>query len=919
MLGNRSVLGAINDHLNPFRSRRALLECGLPLYDLRIKPAEYRKIQRVVELARQRGKLTEDLKQWAEAKFVFEGKARDVRIRVRGDGAEHWTGHRCSWRIRFPKDQPFMGQREINLVVSSDGKAVTERFTNAVFRRLGLITLRDGYAVLRINGIPQGVYYQVEHWDAPLLADRNRPETTIFRNPGGGRDLGSFEEQVTAGNSAAWSALQILLDYENHATSERLQAALAVTDLDHYVRFLAGTTLFCADHTSFVTDNHRLYFDDSLGRFFRIPWDLEPQRIPKVERFDLADWHSTFDVFARWPMSRFQIAVLQDARLRLRRDRVLWELVRDDSLLKLFDEVYRNMDVAFWSDVHGRNDEEERLITFRRLVDHNLRIIRGALSGGRTDLTVRCLTPERADLEFAVQHAAGVYLRAVRMEDQLPGTRIALYRETNPDPADGAVETKLADGTAAANGRIALLFTDEFLATDTGLVEDHPAYLYQSESAADRYKTKPLRTVVYPRTRRVTYRLTRTVAGDAGPSEWPAVEVDLVNAVTGLLLEPSRVHVRRLPESDRFDPSLRTRDVAAFIAAHPSFRIARAAEAARGVVLDEGTHRLEGTVIVPQGVTLIVKPGARLEMGAMASLLSFGPILAEGFEEAPIHIVAAGDEPWGVVAAVDAGGESRLRHVEVRGGGRLEGVRVNGIFFTGAVAVHQGDARIESCRFVGCTGEDAVNLKNGRVAVQDSLFADNPSDGLDLDFVEGNVKGCHFADNRGDGLDLCGSRVGVESCRMEANGDKGLSVGERSEASVRDTLLLKNVIGIAVKDRSQAVFEHCTLVGNETAVSAYCKKPIFGGGDARLLTCVVLDNATTATADADSTLRFSDCVGAAWGNVSAGLSAAPSEWSDLLPRSDYVLTSELAGSSGRNAGADGAAPPGIRTPPATLR
>ena len=81
---------------------------------------------------------------------------------------------------------------QINLILLSDNKGLEERFTNVVFRKLGLMTLRDQYSILRINGIMRGVYYQVEHVDNAFLAHHKRPEATVFRNPRYGIEPASF-------------------------------------------------------------------------------------------------------------------------------------------------------------------------------------------------------------------------------------------------------------------------------------------------------------------------------------------------------------------------------------------------------------------------------------------------------------------------------------------------------------------------------------------------------------------------------------------------------------------------------------------------------------------------------------------------------------------------------------------------------
>ena len=53
-LGDTGLLGEINEHLNPFRTRHALYQSGLPIYDLKITPAEYREILAVIDEAKRR-------------------------------------------------------------------------------------------------------------------------------------------------------------------------------------------------------------------------------------------------------------------------------------------------------------------------------------------------------------------------------------------------------------------------------------------------------------------------------------------------------------------------------------------------------------------------------------------------------------------------------------------------------------------------------------------------------------------------------------------------------------------------------------------------------------------------------------------------------------------------------------------------
>lgn len=895
LLSHSGPLGEINEHLNPFRTRHALLTCGLPIYDLKIKNAEYRRILAVADQAKQRGILSDDLKQWSKAKFIHNGRTRNVKIRLRGDTPIHWANPRKSWRIRFKRNDPFEGQREINLIVTTDGKAICEYFTNNVFERLGMMTLRDGYAVLRLNGIPQGVYYRVEHIDSAMLANLRRPEGTVFVNPRLGMELGSFKQQIVKDDSAALRALQTLLDYEADPTPDRFVAATAVTDMDDYLRYVTGTTLFCSDHTHLGGDNHKLYHDPSRGQFYRIPWDIEAQAVPTLQRFELEDHFATFDVFARWPMSEFRKSVLLDENYRYQRNRMLWNLVRDGSLLRQLDDTYSDVRPALWADVLGRGDEVGRLAGFRSLVSGNIDYIRTSLSKNLAELSITHAAGGVASLRFSVNNASGIILQGINVSEKdatqsyshaserNPESGVyRLYRDTNNNKAWDAEDTLIAEaGHRLGDIRV---FTQlrEVMLPDAGVDENYTAYLYSRANGADAYRVKPLATVIYPKTRRYTYFLRRITEAD-DMMEPPRISVDVVNAVTGVELSDNDLQVRAYSVTDYVSLKERFANRESFLeknaefTEHPSDK--------RAVLLDAGVHRIDGVIIIPERVRLVIRPDAELRMTVGSSIVCFGSVHAAGTSDSPIHIRSADGRPWGTFAIVRAVGESILKHVHVDGG---SGATVEGITFTAAVAVHDADVLIESCRFVGAQADDAVNIKNGTFNIRESYWADNGGDGVDLDFATGVVARCHFRQNGGDALDLSGSKVTITRCRIERSGDKGISVGEQSDALVDDTLLIQNTLGIAVKDLSKALISNCTFIRNSAAISAYRKKPIFGGATAEVRNCVIVGAPGDVSHDVYSTMNVRNSILPEY-NVGTDCRVGHPNLSDRLGRNQYVF------------------------------
>jgi hypothetical protein len=187
-----------------------------------------------------------------------------------------------------------------------------------------------------------------------------------------------------------------------------------------------------------------------------------------------------------------------------------------------------------------------------------------------------------------------------------------------------------------------------------------------------------------------------------------------------------------------------------------------------------------------------------------------------------------------------------MEYVDFAEGGQAQ---INGLFFSGGVAVYNSDLRITHCSIVDMQSEDGLNLKNGRVFIDDCLFARNASDSVDIDFGSGEVRNSRFLSNVNDGLDISGSELLITSNRFENNGDKGLSVGEKSYPTISNSLFRSNQIGLAVKDLSHAKVAYSTFVNNVLALEVKRKKAFFGGGSVEIVNSVFVGNQTLLDED----------------------------------------------------------------------
>ncbi len=850
--------------LNPFRSKHVLLKSGLPIYDLKIKFQQYSRIEQTIEVARKQGWMSDDLKVWANGKFIADGQLYNVKVRVRGDLPRHWEGPKKSWRIKFGKrrltdgngevrEEPiyFQRTRQINLIVPIDREFILARFINSLMRERGLLVPRDDFVILRINGVIQGLYYQVEHFDKPLMAFQGRPETTVFAQNDRAKhfeqytklgtpatsdanfDLGSLRRLVERNGELGMRAMNVLLDFNADPSLENFRRARSVLDWQKYLAFRAMTTLCNTNHVRFGTDNLRLFHDPSRGLLEPVPWDVHILRFPKEP--------GTIDFWNSKGPDQLQRSTLEDPELRLERNQVLWSFIGDggDSLITRYRKLHDEIRPLAWADVLTTPINGHKMDGHKRDFEYNVRRAFKVLNNSSCNFMYRLDTADLATLELSVLNFSGVEFQTVTIRDSLLlQGHYQLFRDANDNGVLDSEDPLVAEADADADADWTIRFDVS--------QRIFPKLEYKGDTIGGRYWE-----FFDSETQRSRHFLRGKLAPEQRhPIVWNAPEVDVVaqNLVTGYQIPSAFINQRApLPDnmigiiaidySDPFDldAQFETRDE--FLAQHPQFKAS--ATVANAVML-QGQVRIEGTVIIPAGVPLIIAPGADVTLLPDANILSYGGLTCIGTPEARIRI--HGDESghaFGAFGVVRPASKVIVRYTDFSDGGQAQ---INGLLFTGGFAVHEGDLEIEHSTFTDMHSEDGMNLKNGNIIMRDCVFTRNDSDAVDIDFGVGLIENCRFSDISGDGLDISGSLLTVTGCVFENVADKGFSVGEKSEPILTNSLFKGCDIGMSIKDLSLVRASHCTFVENRLAVEAKRKKPMFGGGSGEIWNSVFFGN-----------------------------------------------------------------------------
>ena len=148
----------------------------------------------------------------------------------------------------------------------------------------------------------------------------------------------------------------------------------------------------------------------------------------------------------------------------------------------------------------------------------------------------------------------------------------------------------------------------------------------------------------------------------------------------------------------------------------------------------------------------------------------------------------------------------------------------------------------KNCKFVRIDSEDAVNLISSQFLVEDSIFEENSSDSIDVDFGDGTIKNSTFTYIGNDAIDLSGSNAYLENLFFFNVGDKLISAGENTKANIKKIEGKNSYIGIASKDGSISIAENVNFVNVKIPFASYQKKKSFNHGVLKINDPVNLEN-----------------------------------------------------------------------------
>jgi len=727
------------------------------------------------------------------AKFEINGEKAKGKIRLKGDGNDHWS-HEFKWsfRIKLKRKSTLMGMRVMTIQSPATRSDMWEWATTEATRHEGGMAVRYRFIYVVLNGKKMGVYALEEGIDKHLVEYHRRRENPVLKidedplwnaifyhgmprlpffsklmaKQGNMRVLDQwYISSIETFNKKSVYSNPVLKKSFDYAAG-RFEAfrrgrvrASQVFDIDRWSNYIALTQLFQANHNLGV-NNLRLYPSPVTGLIEPIGFDffVELYRPKSLATFRVSD---------------SKIPGYDGGRTLL-----LVDLFRDPEFWKLYKNAVSHFSKPGTLESFIRETKQDYYLNLQALRSYmpDYYLPWGKVFESRNGFrrsTSSAVRPQGQEFNPAQLHA-------VFVEEKNKIIKLKVANRTRQKLVLKSLKWDFDNVMYHYPGSITLQPVKN---------PSDPEYVFCTFTMGGNQPwKKDMEYDLY---------LSYLVEGEArGYAEKVYVEV------------PGGIE---FTASDPLNASLSPLDVNWIELKNGRFEVKK------------GQWKIDRTIFIASKVPIYAGPGVSFELGNGASLVFEAPLKWVGKKDEPIRVT--GVQGGGGVLVMKANERSRMQYVEFSG---LSSPAGNGWANTGAVTFYEADVDIRNCLFQKNESEDALNIIRSTFSLVDSVFRKIKSDAFDGDFIDGLVANTEFTEVGNDALDFSGSTIEMKNIQINGAGDKAISAGENTKIKAKGIKVQNTEIAVASKDLSLVEVDGLDIKKCSLGFAVYQKKSEFG-------------------------------------------------------------------------------------------
>ncbi|MCK6547470.1 CotH kinase family protein [Myxococcota bacterium] len=797
---------------------------------------------------------------YVKGHLEHDGKVHDVKVRLRGEQPWHLLGTQKSLKVRLDPGDLVDGVRVFNLLNDPTPFGLEDQLILDLARDLDLLTPKYHPVRLRLNNADLGVYRFEQQPDETLVRANGRIPGNMYSGDGEERDPVTGAGAVFA-DATGWQKIASRSPEHERDTSELDQLLEAINrsthggfwsyatrslDLQRFARFDALDVVFGGSEHDWFS-NHKLYADPYRGTLEPVAWSF--RGFQNDESFNVVDHPLLIrlKMLPGWMAERDRAVytlltgAASPPAIRERADRAMvamaeelaadpyWDAYKQLPRVSRFHRFLpRPMSLERWT-LASAYELDGYATRSRWLLDA---LEEPGLDASRTDLTSE---PDRfvSKIELVVRGHAAYSVESLRTSAECKGTA-TLFADADLDGTFDAAKDALVAEAPIGEG------------ADVGAYRTLTAMMELVPHPDPSPKRGYVR--IEPRPQRHTYFL---VSAPCAPAKVALVLESLVTKATrrielwrGAKDEAPETLAASAPLDELPKLSVGQRSAHPWSFPQPS--------PPRTIALGPGRVEVPSTRVFGAHETVELAAGTTLALGPGASIVFHGPVFARGTQASPIVVTRLDPaKPFGSLALQGpATAGARLVGVRVDGGSRGH---VGSIQYTGVVAIHDtSDVVLED--WVVTNTVDAEDVVHGYqvegLALHELSIDRAPVDAVDLEFVQGELRGLRLVGAGDDGLDLMGSKVLLQDSLIEGAKNNGVSAGEETVLTANGVVIARVKTGVLAKNASEARLLRSLVWRAERGLRARSSEERYGGksrigaSEVFVVGAEVLDDAT---------------------------------------------------------------------------
>jgi spore coat protein H len=220
------------------------------------------------------------------AKLKVEKKQFDIDIVFRGSHIRKFK--KKSYHIQFIKPRYFFGTKELHLNSEFiDPSLIRNKLSLDFFSSIGTLSPECNHVLLKLNGVYQGVYLQIESVDEQFLNKRRLPMGPIYYAEDDDANfslMSALDNKLKRNFESGYSRKigtrdddrflrELIYKINTVPRAEFSKEIVKLLDVDRYLRWLCG--VICTQNFDGFIHNYALYRRSDTGLFEIIPWDYD--------------------------------------------------------------------------------------------------------------------------------------------------------------------------------------------------------------------------------------------------------------------------------------------------------------------------------------------------------------------------------------------------------------------------------------------------------------------------------------------------------------------------------------------------------------------------------------------------------------------------------------------------------------------